>query len=60
MEKRTCEDPNADPRGSVEPAKAVTVRIFVVSVQATENYIQLALGSGRGEVYDEVGTVGTR
>jgi hypothetical protein len=60
MEKRTCEDPNVDPRGSVEPAKAVTVPIYLVSEQATENYIQLALGFGRGEVYDEVGTAGTR
>jgi hypothetical protein len=60
MEKRTCEDPNDDPRGSVEPTKAVTVLIFLVSVQATETYRQLALGSGRGEVYDEVDTAGTR
>jgi hypothetical protein len=62
MEKRTCKDPNDDPRGSVEPAKAVTVTvtIFRVSEQATEKYIQLAMGSVRGEVYDEVGTVGTR
>jgi hypothetical protein len=60
MEKRTCEDPNVDPWGSVEPAKAVTVPIFLVSEQATETYIQLALWSGRGEFYDEVGTVGTR
>jgi hypothetical protein len=60
VEKRTCEDPNDDPRGSVEPTKAVTVTIFLVSEQATETYRQLAMGSGRGEVYDEVGTFGTR
>jgi len=60
MEKRTCEDPNVDPRGSVEPAKAVTVPIFLVSEQATENYTQLTLWSEHGETYDEVGTAGTR
>ena len=59
MDERTCEDPREDPRGSVEPTKAVTVPIVLVSEQATETYIQLALGSGRGEVYDEVGTAGT-
>ena len=60
MEERTCEYPKEDPRGSVEPTKAVTVPNFLVSEQATETYRQLALGSGRGEVYDDVGTVGTR
>jgi hypothetical protein len=60
MEKRTCEDPNDDPRGSVEPTKAVTVRRILVSVQATETYRQLALRSGRGEFYDDVSTAGTR
>jgi len=59
MEECTCEDPNEDPRGSVEPTKAVTVPIVLVSEQATETYRQLTLGSGRGEVYDEVGTAGT-
>ena len=60
MEKRTCEDPKDDPRGSTEPTKAVSVPIFRVFIYATETYRQLALGSGRGEVYDEVGTAGTR
>jgi hypothetical protein len=60
MEERTCEDPKEEPRSSVEPTKAVTLAIFLVSEQATEFYRKLALGSGRGEVYEEVGTVGTR
>lgn len=60
MEERTCEDPKEDTRGSVEPTKAVAVTDFLVSEQAAESYRQLALGFGRGEVYDEVGTVGTR
>jgi len=60
MEKRTCEDPNDDPRSSVEPTNAVTVPIFLVSEQATESYRQLALGFGRGEFNDGVSTVGTR
>ena len=60
IEERTCEHPKEDPRGSVEPTKAVTVTDFLVSEQATESYRQVALGSGRGEVYDEVGTAGTR
>ena len=60
MEEGICEDPKEDPRGSVEPTKSVTVPIFLVSEQATETYRQLALWSGRGEVYDAVGTVGTR
>jgi hypothetical protein len=36
MEERTCEDTKEDPRGSVEPTKAVTVPIFLVSEQTTE------------------------
>ena len=60
IEELTCEHPKEDPWGSVEPTKAVTVTDFLVSEQATESYRQLALGSGHGEVYDFVGTAGTR
>jgi hypothetical protein len=59
METHTCEDPKKVPRCSVELTKAVTMKNFPVSEQATESYGQLALGSGPGEVYDEVGTAGT-
>jgi hypothetical protein len=36
MEELTCEDPKEDPRGSVQPTKAVTVPVFLVSEQTTE------------------------
>jgi hypothetical protein len=41
MDRRTFENPNDDPRGSIEPTKAVAVTNFLVSVQAAEFYRQL-------------------
>jgi hypothetical protein len=60
MEERTCENPKEDPRSSVKPTKTVTLTNFLVFEQAAESYRKLASGSGPGEVYENVGTGGTR